>query len=56
MYYKMLQETKANGSRPVVVSDAEDVLTEHSRGYGNARKTRRLPECYFHDIFRDNTK
>lgn len=46
--FKMLQETKANGSRPVVVSDAEDVLTEHSRGYGNAEK----PEDYLNAFSR----
>ena len=46
--FKMLQETKANGSRPVIVSDAEDVLTEHSRGYGNAEK----PEDYLNAFSR----
>ena len=40
--FKMLQETKTTGSRPVVVSDAEDELIEHFRGYGNAEK----PEDY----------
>lgn len=34
--FKMLQETHTNGSRSVVISDAEDELTNHSRGYGNA--------------------
>lgn len=46
--FKMLQETKANGSRSVVVSDAEDILTEHSRGYGNAEK----PEDYLNAFSR----
>ncbi len=40
--FKMLQETKANGDRSVVISDQEDELLEHSRGYGNANK----PEDY----------
>ncbi len=46
--FKMLQETKANGFRSVVVSDAEDILTEHSRGYGNAEK----PEDYLNAFSR----
>lgn len=40
--FQMLQETRANGSNAVVISDAEDELTEHSRGYGNADR----PEDY----------
>lgn len=40
--FKMFQETKANGSRPVVISDKEDELLEHSRGYGDSEK----PEDY----------
>lgn len=40
--FKMLQETKANGSRSVVISNEEDELTEHSRGYGDSEK----PEDY----------
>ena len=36
--FKMLEETHANGSRPVVTSDAKDELTGHTRGYGNADK------------------
>ena len=40
--FKMLQETKANGSNPVVISDAEDELLEHNRGYGAGSK----PEDY----------
>lgn len=40
--FKMLQETKANGSRPVVISSKEDELISHTRGYGNGAK----PEDY----------
>ncbi len=40
--FKMLQEAKANGSNPVVISDAEDELLEHNRGYGAGSK----PEDY----------
>ena len=45
----MLQETKSNGTRPVVVSDAKDELTEHSRGYGKLRKN---PEDYLNAFSR----
>jgi len=34
--FKMLQESKAYSGNPVVISDTEDELVEHSRGYGNA--------------------
>ena len=40
--FQMLQETKANGNRPVVISDAEDKLLSHERGYGNSSR----PEDY----------
>lgn len=40
--FQMLQETKANGGRPVVISDKEDELLAHTRGYGNGSK----PEDY----------
>lgn len=40
--FKMLQEAHDNGGDPVVISDKEDVLTEHTRGYGRAEK----PEDY----------
>ena len=40
--FKMLQETKANGGNPVVISDAEDKLLEHNRGYGAGSR----PEDY----------
>ena len=46
--FKMLQETKTNSPRPVVVSEAEDELIEHSRGYGNAKK----PEDYLNPFSR----
>ena len=46
--FKMLQETKTNSPRPVVVSEAEDELIEHSRGYGNAKK----PEDYLNAFSR----
>lgn len=51
--FEMLQETKTNGLRPVVISDKEDELLEHSRGYGNSKK----PEDYldaFSKYVRDN--
>lgn len=38
----MLQESKVNGSRAVVVSHEEDTLIEHTRGYGNSER----PEDY----------
>ena len=41
--FRLLQETKANGGRPVVVSDAEDELVSHTRGYGKADQR---PEDY----------
>lgn len=40
--FQMLQETRTNGSNPVVISEAEDELTEHSRGYGKVDR----PEDY----------
>ena len=33
--FRMLQESKTNGGRPVVISDKEDELISHTRGYGN---------------------
>lgn len=51
--FKMMEETHANGSRPVVISNAEDELVDHSRGYGKADK----PEDYldaFSKYVRDN--
>lgn len=38
----MLQDAKVRGSRPVVISDAEDKLLSHERGYGNGSR----PEDY----------
>lgn len=40
--FTYIQQTKANGSRAVVISDEEDILTGHTRGYGNSEK----PEDY----------
>ena len=40
--FKMLQETKSNGGRPVVISDKEDELIGHTRGYGDKDR----PEDY----------
>ena len=40
--FSLLQETKANGNRPVVVSDAEDKLVSHERGYADSSR----PEDY----------
>ena len=39
---KWLQEIKANGNRPVVISDEEDEVVAHNRGYGSGSK----PEDY----------
>lgn len=33
--FRMLQESKANGGRSVVISDKKDELISHTRGYGN---------------------
>ena len=41
--FSMLQEKHANGGRPVVVSDKEDKLLSHTRGYGKADQR---PEDY----------
>lgn len=40
--FQMLQDMKTRGQRPVVVSDAEDELISHKRGYGNSDR----PEDY----------
>ncbi|UWP58005.1 type I restriction-modification system endonuclease [Ruminococcus gauvreauii] len=40
--FEYIQETKANGDRAIVISEEEDVLTGHTRGYGSADK----PEDY----------
>lgn len=36
--FRIIQETHSNSSRTVVISNEEDELTEHSRGYGNEDK------------------
>ena len=41
--FKMLQQTSPNGGRPVVVSNQEDELLSHTRGYG---KSEQRPEDY----------
>lgn len=40
--FRMLQQTRAGGGRPVVISDKEDELLEHGRGYGHGNR----PEDY----------
>ena len=46
-----IQQTKANGDNPVVISDEKDELTGHTRGYGNSDK----PEDYL-DAFSEYVK
>lgn len=41
--FKMIQQTKANGGKPVVVSTQADELLSHTRGYG---KSEQRPEDY----------
>lgn len=48
---KMMQEIRVNGDRPVVISDKEDELVSHERGYGNSTK----PEDYL-DAFAEYVK
>lgn len=40
--FELLQQSKVNGKRPVVISEKEDKLLEHNRGYGDSSK----PEDY----------
>lgn len=40
--FEYIQKTSANGKNPVVISEEEDELTKHTRGYGNSDK----PEDY----------
>ena len=40
--FRLLQETKSNGGRPVVISDKEDEMVSHTRGYGDNER----PEDY----------
>ena len=49
--FAYIQQTKANGGNPVVISDEEDILTGHTRGYGNSDK----PEDYL-DAFSEYVK
>lgn len=49
--FKMLAQLKPDGRRFVVISDHEDALLEHSRGYGKGSK----PEDYL-DAFADYIK
>ena len=49
--FKMLQENNANGGRPVVISDKEDELIGHTRGYGDKDR----PEDYL-DAFSEYVK
>ena len=41
--FQMIQQTKVNGGKPVVVSTQEDELLSHTRGYG---KSEQRPEDY----------
>lgn len=49
--FAYIQQTKANGGNPVVISEEEDELTGHTRGYGNSEK----PEDYL-DAFSEYVK
>ena len=49
--FELLGETRANGGRPVVISDAPDELISHTRGYGTGSR----PEDYL-DAFADYVK
>ena len=49
--FELLGETRANGGRPVVISDAPDELVSHTRGYGTGSR----PEDYL-DAFADYVK
>ena len=40
--FKMIQQTKANGNKPVVISDAKDKVISHERGYSSGTR----PEDY----------
>ena len=46
--FEMLQKTKSKDSRQIVISEEEDELTDHSRGYGEADK----PEDYLNAFSR----
>lgn len=49
--FALLEEVHANGKRPVVISDKEDTLISHERGYGKGSR----PEDYL-DAFADYVK
>ena len=49
--FELLGETRVNGSRPVIISDAPDELVSHTRGYGTGSR----PEDYL-DAFADYVK
>lgn len=49
--FELLGETRANGGRPVVISDTPDELVSHTRGYGTGSR----PEDYL-DAFADYVK
>lgn len=49
--FEYIQQTSANGKNPVVISEKEDELTKHTRGYGNSEK----PEDYL-DAFSEYVK
>ena len=49
--FELLGETRANGGRPMVISDAPDELVSHTRGYGTGSR----PEDYL-DAFADYVK
>ena len=51
--FALLQENRSCGGRPVIISDAEDELVSHTRGYGTSNR----PEDYldaFSDYVRSN--
>ncbi len=48
---RMMEEIRANGNRPVVISDKPDELIDHSRGYGSGSR----PEDYL-DAFASYVK
>lgn len=45
-----LQETPANGWRSVVISDAEDELISHERGYGNSNRPEDYLDAFAHYV------
>ena len=49
--FAYIQQTSADGRKPVVISEKEDELTKHTRGYGNSDK----PEDYL-DAFSEYVK